>query len=134
MGTNELTVEVTAPAAERARIERLVRATLESEDRTLDRVSVSFVDLGTMTRLNRKHRNRTGPTDVLTWPFDGSFPQGTGGEVVVCPEQADPAPERAVDRLVVHGVLHLLGYEDETAAGLEDMERRTDLILERDDG
>ena len=130
MGTRDLTLEVTAPAADRPRIERLVRQTLQSEDRRLERIEVSFVDAAAIQKLNREHRGKDRPTDVLSWPFGDDFPQGSGGEVIVCPEQADRTQARILDRLVVHGVLHLLGYEDETDAGLADMERRTDGIVE----
>jgi probable rRNA maturation factor len=126
----ELVLEIDAPAEDRKRIEQLVKHTLVVEGRSLDRVSVSFVDVETMTKLNREQRGKDRATDVLSWPFDADFPQGGGGEVIVCPEQADYSQERILDRLVVHGVLHLLGYEDETDAGLEDMERRTDRVVE----
>lgn len=130
MVTRKLELEVVAPPAERSRVERLVRATLELEGRTLDRVTVSFVDLPTMTSLNRTHRGKDRPTDVLSFPFDESFPHGSGGEVIVCREQADPPGRKTVDRLIVHGTLHLLGYEDETDAGLANMEHRTDKVIE----
>lgn len=123
-------LEVDAPAAERERIERLVLATLAREDGTLERVDVGFVDASAMRELNRAHRGKDRPTDVLSFPFDDRFPQGSGGQVAVCPELADPPGPATVDRLIVHGVLHLLGYEDETDSGLAEMERRTDAITE----
>lgn len=128
-----LELEMDPATADRDRIAELIRRTLRAESTSLSRVSVSFVDSPTMERLNREHRGLPRPTDVLSWPFDETFPQGRGGEVIVCREQADPNQAGAVDRLIVHGVLHLLGYEDTTAAGLAEMERRTDRIMEETD-
>lgn len=129
----EIEIDPAVAAADRDRIAALVRRTLRAEGRSRSRVSVSFVDTPTMERLNREHRGQPRPTDVLSWPFDETFPQGPGGEVIVCREQADPGQPDAVDRLIVHGVLHLLGYEDTTAAGLAEMERRTDRIMQEAD-
>lgn len=110
----------------------LVNRTLASEQAGLDRVAVSFIAASVMRDLNRRHRQQEGPTDVLSFPFDRRFPQGSGGEILVCPEAIrsgrEPAQEMA--HLIVHGTLHLLGYEDETAAGLARMERKTEAILE----
>ncbi len=126
-------LEVSAPDGEAADIERLVSITLRLEGRNLARISVSFADVGTMTRLNRTHRGLDRPTDVLSFPFDGDFPHGDGGEIVICREAADLSQPRIIDRLIVHGVLHLLGYEDDTDAQLAEMERRTDRVMERVD-
>lgn len=68
-----------------------------------------------MRALNRDHRGRDAPTDVLSFPVDED---GTGpgprelGDVFVCPDHADD-----VVRCTVHGVLHLLGLDHETDDG-----------------
>ena len=102
-----------------------------------------------MAQLNRAHMGHTGPTDVLSFPVDGdprtdaagpgSGPGADGapavlGDVVLCPAvAAEHAAERSVPvddelaLLVVHGILHLLGWDhatrDETAA-MQAEERR----------
>jgi probable rRNA maturation factor len=68
-----------------------------------------------MRELNRDHRGRDAPTDVLSFPVDESAP-AVGprelGDVVICPEQTQDLTEA-----VVHGVLHLCGYDHETDDG-----------------
>ncbi len=65
--------------------------------------------------LNREHRGRNAATDVLSFPVDEAGP-AVGprelGDVVICPEHTENVREA-----VVHGVLHLCGYDHETDAG-----------------
>jgi probable rRNA maturation factor len=65
--------------------------------------------------LNREHRGVARPTDVLSFPVDESGPSVGPrelGDVVISPEHTDDLTEA-----VVHGVLHLCGYDHETDAG-----------------
>jgi rRNA maturation RNase YbeY len=80
-----------------------------------------------ISRLNRQYLNREGPTNVLAFPMSGGpWPQvevGMLGDVVISvdtaareAEAADEPIERAVDRLLIHGILHLRGYDHETSS------------------
>jgi probable rRNA maturation factor len=65
--------------------------------------------------LNREHRDRDAPTDVLSFPVDGTGPAAGPrelGDVVICPEHTEDVIEATV-----HGVLHLCGYDHETDGG-----------------
>lgn len=130
-------VEIDPAATDPDRLARLLKATAKAEGKHPSRVTLEFVSPAAMTELNRKYRERTGPTDVLSFPFDGSFPQGSGGQIVICREEAALGAaqhgrevELEIDRLAVHGMLHLLGHTDGTDSDLAEMERRTDAILE----
>lgn len=119
-----------------ATVAALVRAALREEGAAVGRVSVSFVAPEVITGFNRTHRDKDRPTDVLSYPFDGSFPHGPGGEVVVCPEVVTRYAVRdgrdrteALRETIVHGVLHLLGYTDDTDRGAARMADRTAAIL-----
>ena len=78
-------------------------------------VSVSFVKKNKMKMLNKKYRKKNAPTDVLSFTMkEGSLL----GDVVVCPSIAKVNAVKygstfrdEIARLVVHGLLHLLGYE-----------------------
>jgi probable rRNA maturation factor len=88
--------------------------TLEAEGRPDVELSLSFVEEAEMAELHERYMHEPGPTDVLSFPQDDD---DLLGDVVVCPAEArrnspaDPGSELRL--LVVHGVLHLLGYDHE---------------------
>jgi len=109
-----------------------VAATLRAEGVTAGEVGVVLVEPGEMAALNAAHRGKDEPTDVLSFPLDGldALPDGLPrqlGDVVVCPERAD-ADGTSIALLLVHGVLHLVGYDHEADNG--DMLRRQNAIFE----
>ena len=65
--------------------------------------------------MNSEHRGIDRPTDVLSFPVDGDGPAAGPrelGDVVICPEHTEDLEEA-----VVHGVLHLCGYDHEIDDG-----------------
>ena len=73
------------------------------------------MDAERIRELNREHRARDSATDVLSFPVDESGPAVEPrelGDVVICAEYTEDLIEA-----VVHGVLHLCGYDHETDAG-----------------
>jgi probable rRNA maturation factor len=78
-------------------------------------LAVELVDAERIRELNREHRGKDAPTDVLAFPIDGTEPTAGPrelGDVAICPEHCSDLTEAAV-----HGVLHLCGYDHETDAG-----------------
>ena len=104
-------------------------------------LSILFVTPDHMRRLNSHFAGDNFPTDVLAFPMmDGDHDEEEGGpllgDVVVCPEVAHRNAERighSLDDelavLVVHGTLHLLGYDHQGPHDKEAMERRQSEIL-----
>jgi probable rRNA maturation factor len=91
----------------------LAASVLRREGVRTGELSLSFVEPEEMADLHQRYAGEPGPTDVLSFPMDED---GLLGDVVVCPAEArannsDLPSELRL--LVVHGVLHLLGYDHE---------------------
>jgi len=93
-------------------------------------VSITFVENEEIRELNKTYRSIDKPTDVLSFPFDNSFnlPVKVLGDVVISTEKAVSQAEeyghslnREIAFLMVHGFLHLLGYDHETAEAEKEM-------------
>ena len=105
------------PGAESIR--QWVEQALPAENAAAD-LTVRIVDEAEITALNRQYRGKDGPTNVLSFPYEG-IPGMTSnllGDVVVCaPVVAgesvaqDKPLEAHWAHMVIHGVLHLLGYD-----------------------
>ena len=102
------------PAPER--IERLCAAALATAGVRDGHLAVEFVGAERIAALNATHRGKRGPTDVLSFPIDGTAPADGSprelGDIVICPEHTADLAEA-----IVHGALHLLGMDHETDGG-----------------
>ncbi|MGH7727607.1 MAG: rRNA maturation RNase YbeY [Vulcanimicrobiaceae bacterium] len=112
-----------------ARCARTTRRLLVALGRPHDSVSLSFVGDTGIRRLNRDHRGVDRPTDVLSFPFHEPFrapdarrgaPEILLGEIVISLPTAarqarayDATLRAEVERLLIHGLLHLLGHDHE---------------------
>ena len=136
----DVSTEGVRVAISRARVAELVRGVLKAERVTSALVSVTFVDRAGIARLNRQHLGHAGPTDVISFGLTSLEGAPVVGDIYIAPEIArENAVSHGVGvreetaRLVVHGTLHVLGYdhpEDETRTG-SDMWRRQEQLLSR---
>ena len=110
-----------------------VRSALAAEGVQSGEVGVAFVDERRIAELNAEHRGKPSATDVLSFPIDGRalLPDGVPrqlGDLVVCPAVAS-AEGTPIATLLVHGVLHLVGYDHETDGGAM-LVRQNELLSE----
>src|SRR5205085_1533495 len=94
---------------------RVLRALREKRD-----ISIAFVDDESMKALNKRFRKKNKTTDVLTFPSDDSY----ASDIIISVEQAkrqasDEKHSLATEirYLILHGVIHSLGYDHETDDG-----------------
>ena len=124
------TPQETVPV-DRARLRQTVRTVLEGERETDAEISLAFVDNATSRQLNQRYLQHDEPTDVLSFPLSEGKGGRLSGELVV---GAEVAQAQAVERghdvqaelalYVIHGLLHLCGYDDKTPAAAADMRQR----------
>ncbi len=108
------------------KMEAAAKRALELENVPEERteISVTFVDMDVIHRLNLEYRNVDSPTDVLSFPqFEAdeeipSFGDIILGDVVICMDKAEAqakefghSVEREIVYLFTHSILHLLGYD-----------------------
>jgi probable rRNA maturation factor len=92
-----------------------VAAALQAAGVAEGHLAVEIVDAGRIRELNREHRGKDRPTDVLAFPIDELGPVAGPrelGDVAVCPDHCSDVTEAAV-----HGVLHLCGHDHESDDG-----------------
>ena len=106
--------------ADKKRLRRAVRMILEDESIERAKINVAVVDDPTIAELHQRYLDDPSPTDVLSFALERS-PKYLEGEIVVSANTAAAlAPNynwTAADELllyVIHGALHLIGYDDAT--------------------
>lgn len=112
----------------------------------LAELSILLVDEPTMGAYHQKYLGEPGPTDVLSFPMDELRPPGEDeepplgllGDIVLCPavtdrqaREHDRTAAAEAEYLLVHGLLHLLGYDHAEPADKAEMFGLKDAILAR---
>ncbi|MEG0070460.1 MAG: rRNA maturation RNase YbeY [Raoultibacter sp.] len=127
----------------------LTEFVLSSQDKPFNtEVSISFVTDEAIAKLNEQYRDKKGPTDVLSFECDGAMddleaslqveaPVFELGDVVIAPDVAQVQTvefgttfEEEISLLLVHGLLHLCGYDHLEDAEAERMESLESELLE----
>ncbi len=111
----------------------VLAAAFAAEGVTEGEVGLAVVGRSEMARLNDEHRGKPAPTDVLSFPLDMRDPLPDGvprqlGDVVICPAVA-AAQGTPIEHLLVHGALHLLGWDHEADEG-EMLARQAQIVQE----
>jgi probable rRNA maturation factor len=115
---------------------RLLESTREWRNAEL---SISFVGDRAIQTLNERWRGKPRPTDVLSFPMEDDPEPGKPllmGDIVISPRQAllDAAEERTTPEakfreLILHSVMHLMGFDHETPADTRRMDKQQRLLL-----
>lgn len=92
-------------------------------------INISFVSQQEIKELNRRFLNQNKTTNVLSFPSDPKFYEDLLGEIAICPfvikEESIVQGKKEHDHLIhliIHSVLHLLGYDHEDSKSAEVME------------
>ena len=128
--------EVRKSGVDARALKTALRKLLTSLDRGDAAISLTLVDDRAIRELNREHRGKDKPTDVLSFPLEPEpfAHEKLLGDIVISIDTArrqaadyDAPLQREVERLMIHGLLHVLGHdhmEPDKRAAMEAEERR----------
>ncbi len=123
-------------------VQRLVKHVIRKEKQSCDEVNLYFVDTPTICQLHEQFFEDPSPTDCISFPLDEEEEEDplsyrVLGEVFVCPatalayatqHQTDPYEETTL--YIVHGLLHLMGYDDLTEEDQQVMRQAESIHLQ----
>jgi probable rRNA maturation factor len=120
-------------------LETLAGFVLSSEGATGSwEITVALVDDARLQSLHRDFMGLDTPTDIMTFPTDESAGEIQGGELVISVDHAmtqagawDFSPKDEIAFLVVHGLLHLCGWRDDTEEQRQRMLERQQSLIDR---
>jgi len=121
---------------ENRQIKKLMRLVFEGEKIFDGEIGVVFVDHNYITELNMKYLNKNSTTDVIAFPLNEPNNSTISGEIYVNLDQvAQQAQDYMVtfdqemNRIIIHGLLHLMGYKDYSTSEREKMRAKEDFYL-----
>ena len=99
-------------------------------------LNILFVNKTRMAKINLEHLRYEGATDIIT--FDYTTPTLLHGDLIICPPVASENAARyrvslghEIARNIIHGVLHLLGYDDKESTARKKMKREENGLLRK---
>lgn len=104
----------------------------------IDELTFSLVDDNTIHEINREYLKHDYPTDIITFNYSEKNQIFIDGEVLISYETAllnakkyDVTLENEITRLIIHGVLHLLGFDDTTPSKKRVMKNKENALLKQ---
>ncbi len=124
------------PGVDRMTLRRWIRTILRALEQTKVELSLALVTDQVIHDLNLRYRDTNTATDVLSFPLADAWLPYLLGEVILSVETATrqarrrgcPLPDE-LQRLLIHGILHLVGYDHEISPGEADRMRRKERAL-----
>lgn len=123
----------------RKQLQHWITAALKNRSNK-NEITIRIVDTAESAKLNKKYRHKNGPTNILSFPFETppELKSKLLGDIVICaPLVAKEAKLQGKTlqahwaHLVIHGVLHLLGYDHIKKKAAEKMEKLETQILQK---
>ncbi|TNE74096.1 rRNA maturation RNase YbeY [bacterium] len=140
---NSVTIEVANESGiqvpiTQEKVAACINVVSKGEQKEFSLVEVVYVDANQIVEINTQHLERTYVTDIITFDYTDDEEDGIEGTLYCCAQRIE---EQAVEfeenvnrefhRIVIHGLLHLCGYDDSTDVLKAEMTRLEDLYLEQ---
>ena len=117
------------------KLKQVLESAAEQLGTTVDNLSVALVDDARISQLNHQLLQRSGSTDVIAFDAEQDA-EGSSGEIIIsvptAQRQAQQYGHSLIEELcllAIHGLLHVMGYEDQTEAGHAKMQRIQESLM-----
>lgn len=129
---------VTNRAVPRKKLAALLQEIWQAHGASAAEVEIHFVDEAAISALHGQFLHDPSPTDIITFDLGVSPDQRRLATLCICPAVAQRHARRfkttlprELERLIIHGILHLLGYDDHEPAQRRRMRARENRLLAR---
>lgn len=127
---------VKLPIEDAAKVRAWLRATAREEEKNIEQLSYVFCSDDELLAMNIQFLNHRTLTDILTFEYEAEKPTQVCGEIFISLDRVrDNAKtfgvsfKQELSRVMVHGLLHLCGYRDKSAAEKKAMRAKEDQYL-----
>ena len=121
---------------QRKRIKQWIKEVIEEEKRNTGQINIILSTDAYLLKLNKKHLSKNYYTDIIT--FDYSELELLNGDLFISVERVrenavkyEATEEEEMLRVIIHGILHLLGYDDSNDEERQAMRKKEDLCLRK---
>lgn len=127
---------ITYKLKDKRKIQKWIKLVIEGEKKKAGDINYIFCDDAYLTEMNIKYLNHDTLTDIITFNYNEESENSINGDIYI---SIDRVKENSVeynvpfntelDRVIIHGVLHLLGFKDKTKADKKTMREKEDNSL-----
>lgn len=122
-------------------LKQWITITVQKEKRKIGEISFIFCSDDYLLKMNKEYLNHDTYTDIITFDYSDQFPilrgvRGIHGDIFISIERVkentlkfSKSLEEELHRVIIHGILHLLGYTDKTKVAKEEMTKQEDICL-----
>ena len=119
------------------KVHRVIQLLKKEFNLRINFLSISFINSFTLKEINKKHLNHNYATDVITFNYSKDIKQ-IDGEILISYEDAKRNAKKygvsfgkEIYRLIVHGLLHLLNYDDKQASSKKIMKKEENKLINK---
>jgi len=128
--------EVEFPEIQIDRVKLWIKSVVEQRSKVLGELSLVFCSDEYILKVNQKYLDHDYFTDIIT--FDYCSGSQISGDLIICldtvlsnSQKFNSSYDTELHRVIIHGVLHLLGYQDKTDSDAKEMRRNEDFALKQ---
>lgn len=122
---------------DKKKIDSVIEKLMNELNFKINSLEFNFVGTNTITEINNKYLNHTGSTDIITFNYSDDKFRFDGEIFISIPDAEENAKkykvtiDNEIGRLIIHGILHLLGYDDSTIAKKRTMKKHENLFVKQ---